>query len=49
MTVYNRATKVVPDNEKLSVYEIYIARVAVTFGAAGRREILRSSDRIWSC
>ncbi|GMN49742.1 hypothetical protein TIFTF001_018896 [Ficus carica] len=39
MTVYNRVTKAVPDNEKLSVYEIYIARAALMFGVAGRREI----------
>ena len=32
MKVYDQATKAVPNNEKLSMYEIYIARAAEIFG-----------------
>ena len=39
MKVYDQATKAVPNNEKLSMYEIYIARAAVIFGVPKTREI----------
>ncbi|XP_074309695.1 uncharacterized protein LOC141644132 [Silene latifolia] len=39
MNVYDRATKAVPANEKLSMYEIYIARAAEIFGVPQTREI----------
>nr|XP_043636004.1 pre-mRNA-splicing factor SYF1-like [Erigeron canadensis] len=39
MRVYDQATKAVPANEKLSVYEIYIARAAEIFGVPKTREI----------
>ncbi|VFQ63782.1 unnamed protein product [Cuscuta campestris] len=39
MMVYNQATKAVPANEKLSMYEIYIARAAEIFGVPKTREI----------
>ncbi|KAG8363579.1 hypothetical protein BUALT_Bualt19G0037100 [Buddleja alternifolia] len=37
--VYDQATKAVPRNEKLSMYEIYIARAAEIFGVPKTREI----------
>ncbi|KAG5627434.1 hypothetical protein H5410_012652 [Solanum commersonii] len=39
MRVYDQATKAVPANEKLSMYEIYIARAAEIFGVPRTREI----------
>lgn len=39
MSVYDQATKAVPPNEKLSMYEIYIARAAEIFGVPKTREI----------
>lgn len=39
MRVYNQATKAVPPNEKLGMYEIYIARAAEIFGVPKTREI----------
>lgn len=39
MRVYDQATKAVPPNEKLSMYEIYIARAAEIFGVPKTREI----------
>ncbi|XP_062161002.1 uncharacterized protein LOC133868201 [Alnus glutinosa] len=39
MMVYDKATKAVPNNEKLSMYEIYIARAAEIFGVPKTREI----------
>ncbi|KAD5802791.1 hypothetical protein E3N88_14151 [Mikania micrantha] len=39
MRVYDQATKAVPSNEKLSMYEIYIARAAEIFGVPKTREI----------
>ncbi|KAK3188096.1 hypothetical protein Dsin_027657 [Dipteronia sinensis] len=39
MKVYNQATKAVPNNEKLAMYEIYIARAAEIFGVPKTREI----------
>lgn len=39
MQVYDQATKAVPNNEKLSMYEIYIARAAEIFGVPRTREI----------
>ncbi|XP_058749837.1 uncharacterized protein LOC131622821 [Vicia villosa] len=39
MKVYDQATKAVPNNEKLSMYEIYISRAAEIFGVPKTREI----------
>lgn len=39
MRVYDQATKAVPATEKLSMYEIYIARAAEIFGVPKTREI----------
>ncbi|KAK6143147.1 hypothetical protein DH2020_023495 [Rehmannia glutinosa] len=39
MRVYDQATKAVPPNEKLGMYEIYIARAAEIFGVPKTREI----------
>ncbi|KAI4296979.1 hypothetical protein L6164_036892 [Bauhinia variegata] len=39
MSIYDHATKAVPNNEKLGVYEIYIARAADIFGVPKTREI----------
>ncbi|KAK7369941.1 hypothetical protein VNO80_11989 [Phaseolus coccineus] len=39
MEVYDRATKAVPDNEKLSLYEIYSSRAAEIFGVPETRKI----------
>ncbi|KAL6500094.1 hypothetical protein OROGR_028004 [Orobanche gracilis] len=39
MRVYDQATKAVPDNDKLGMYEIYIARAAEIFGVPKTREI----------
>lgn len=39
MKVYDQAAKSVPDNEKMSMYEIYIARAAEIFGVPKTREI----------
>ncbi|XP_039052835.1 pre-mRNA-splicing factor SYF1-like [Hibiscus syriacus] len=39
MKVYDQATKVVPNHEKLGMYEIYIARAAEIFGVPKTREI----------
>ncbi|KAL2653618.1 hypothetical protein R1flu_021746 [Riccia fluitans] len=39
MAVYERATKAVADNEKMSIYEIYIARAAEFFGVPKTRKI----------
>ncbi|KAG6535308.1 hypothetical protein ZIOFF_000273 [Zingiber officinale] len=39
MKVYDQAVKTVPDSEKLSMYEIYIARAASIFGVPKTREI----------
>ncbi|KAF8380771.1 hypothetical protein HHK36_028265 [Tetracentron sinense] len=39
MKVYDQAAKAVPDNEKMSMYEIYIARAAEIFGVPRTREI----------
>ncbi|PWA44564.1 RNA-processing protein, HAT helix [Artemisia annua] len=39
MGVYDQATKVVPANEQLSMYEIYIARAAEIYGVPKTREI----------
>ncbi|CAI9087648.1 OLC1v1021777C1 [Oldenlandia corymbosa var. corymbosa] len=39
MRVYDQATKAVPAAEKLSMYEIYIARAAEIFGVPKTREI----------
>lgn len=43
MKVYDQAVKAVPDNEKLSMYEIYIARAAAIFGVPKTREIYEVS------
>ncbi|XP_024524023.1 pre-mRNA-splicing factor SYF1 [Selaginella moellendorffii] len=39
MKIYDRATKAVPDGEKLSVYDIYIARAAEIYGVPKTRDI----------
>ncbi|CAL2257947.1 unnamed protein product [Prunus armeniaca] len=39
MKIYDEATKAVPNHEKLSMYEIYIARAAEIFGIPKTREI----------
>ncbi|XP_077239521.1 tetratricopeptide repeat (TPR)-like superfamily protein [Tasmannia lanceolata] len=39
MKVYAQAAKAVPENEKLNMYEIYIARAAEIFGVPRTREI----------
>jgi pre-mRNA-splicing factor SYF1 len=39
LAVYDRATKAVPDHEKVNVYEIYIARASAFFGVSRTREI----------
>lgn len=39
MAVYDRATKAVPDTEKMTIYEIYIARAAEFFGVPKTRSI----------
>lgn len=39
MAVYDRASKAVPDNEKMAVYEIYIARAAQIYGIPRTRSI----------
>ncbi|GKV39360.1 hypothetical protein SLEP1_g47141 [Rubroshorea leprosula] len=39
MKVYDEATQAVPNEEKLSMYEIYIARAAEIFGVPKTREI----------
>ncbi len=39
MKVYDQASKAAANNEKLSMYEIYIARAAETFGVPKTREI----------
>ncbi|KAJ9136229.1 hypothetical protein P3X46_033326 [Hevea brasiliensis] len=39
MKVYDQATKAVPNNEKLEMYKIYIARTAEIFGVPKTREI----------
>ncbi|KAF9600344.1 hypothetical protein IFM89_008515 [Coptis chinensis] len=39
MKVHNQAAKTVPNNEKMSMYEIYIARAAEIFGVPKTREI----------
>lgn len=39
MKVYDQAAKSVPDHEKLSMYEVYIARAAEIFGVPKTREI----------
>ncbi|KAF9595343.1 hypothetical protein IFM89_039190 [Coptis chinensis] len=39
MKVYDQAAKTVPDNEKMSMYEIYIACAAEIFGVPKTREI----------
>lgn len=39
LAVYERATKAVADNEKLGIYEIYIARAAEFFGLPRTRQI----------
>ncbi|KAJ4755519.1 Pre-mRNA-splicing factor SYF1 [Rhynchospora pubera] len=39
MNVYDRAVKTVVDNEKLSMYEIYIARAAEIYGVPKTRQI----------
>ncbi|KAL6514953.1 hypothetical protein OROGR_020532 [Orobanche gracilis] len=39
MKVYDQATKAVPDNDKLGMYETYIARAAEIFGVPKTREI----------
>ncbi|CAI0418388.1 unnamed protein product [Linum tenue] len=43
MKVYDQATKAVPSNEKLDMYEIYIARSAEMFGASRTREIYQQA------
>ncbi|KAG5542349.1 hypothetical protein RHGRI_022031 [Rhododendron griersonianum] len=43
MKVYDRSTKAVPPHEKLSMYEIYIARAAEIFGVPRTREIYRQA------
>eukprot|EP00252_Welwitschia_mirabilis_P027468 TRINITY_DN9425_c0_g1_i1.p1 TRINITY_DN9425_c0_g1~~TRINITY_DN9425_c0_g1_i1.p1 ORF type:complete len:903 (-),score=205.93 TRINITY_DN9425_c0_g1_i1:274-2982(-) len=39
MKVYDRATKAVPDNEKMEIYDLYIARATENFGVPKTREI----------
>ncbi|KAL5704901.1 hypothetical protein ACHQM5_023263 [Ranunculus cassubicifolius] len=39
MKVYDEATKSVPDNEKMSMFEVYILRAAEIFGVPKTREI----------
>lgn len=39
MKVYDRATKAVPDHEKMEIYDLYIARAAENFGVPKTREI----------
>uniref|UniRef100_A0A2P2IVB4 Pre-mRNA-splicing factor SYF1 n=2 Tax=Rhizophora mucronata TaxID=61149 RepID=A0A2P2IVB4_RHIMU len=39
MKVYDQATKAVPNNEKLSMYEIYISHASEIFGVPKTREI----------
>ena len=43
MKVYDQATKAVPNNEKLSMYEIYIARAAEICGVPKTREIYKQA------
>jgi len=39
MKVYDRATKAVPDHQKMEIYDLYIARAAENFGVPKTREI----------
>ncbi|XP_058089300.1 uncharacterized protein LOC131236184 [Magnolia sinica] len=39
MKVYEQAMKAVPENEKMNMYEIYIARSTEIFGVPSTREI----------
>ena len=39
LAVYERATKAVPDHEKLGIYDIYIARATEFFGLPRTRQI----------
>ncbi|CAM8912034.1 unnamed protein product [Rhodiola kirilowii] len=43
MMVYDRATKAVPNNEKLAMYEIYIARATEIFGVPHTRQIYQQA------
>uniref|UniRef100_A0A7N2L7S9 Uncharacterized protein n=1 Tax=Quercus lobata TaxID=97700 RepID=A0A7N2L7S9_QUELO len=43
MKVYDQATKAVPNNEKLCMYEIYIARAAEIFGVPKTWEIYKQA------
>ncbi|KAI8534826.1 hypothetical protein RHMOL_Rhmol10G0126900 [Rhododendron molle] len=43
MKVYDQSTKAVPPHEKLSMYEIYIARAAEIFGVSRTREIYKQA------
>lgn len=49
MKVYDQAVKAVPNNEKMNMYEIYIARAAEIFGVPKTREIYEVSTpiRLW--
>ncbi|KAL8555465.1 hypothetical protein ACS0TY_003319 [Phlomoides rotata] len=43
MEVYDQATKALPPNEKLGMYEIYIARAAEIFGVPKTRQIYENA------
>ncbi|XP_058103136.1 uncharacterized protein LOC131246764 isoform X2 [Magnolia sinica] len=43
LEVYEQATKAVPENEKMNIYEIYIARAAEIFGVPSTREIYKQA------
>uniref|UniRef100_A0A7N0UZS8 Pre-mRNA-splicing factor SYF1 n=1 Tax=Kalanchoe fedtschenkoi TaxID=63787 RepID=A0A7N0UZS8_KALFE len=43
MMVYDRATKAVPNQEKMSMYEIYIARATEIFGVPQTRQIYQQA------
>ncbi|ESW20228.1 hypothetical protein PHAVU_006G191100 [Phaseolus vulgaris] len=47
MKVYDQATEAVPDNEKLSMYEIYISRAAEIFGVPETRRIYEKAINIY--
>ncbi|CAA0816602.1 Tetratricopeptide repeat (TPR)-like superfamily protein [Striga hermonthica] len=45
MEIYDKATKAVLDNERLGMYELYIARAAEIFGVPKTREIYEQAIR----
>ena len=47
MNVYDEAVRAVPNTEKMSMYEIYIARAAELFGVPRTRQIYEVSVLSW--